>query len=293
MSVLVAGALHWDVIVQASRQPRLDETLPGDGVRYQLGGKAGNQALMAARLGSSVAFAGCVGDDAAGGAMRAELTAAGIDTAMLRSVEGASGMSVAIENAQGRYAAVIVSAANLAFDAAALHPPEGTAVICLQNESPEAANLALARAKGPAQVILNAAPARETSAELLQVTDILVVNALEAEDMTGHADPDLAAEALADRTGGAVVVTLGGDGLYWVQGTRGDHCPAVPVDVVSTHGAGDAFCGALAAELDRGTNLADALGMAQKVAATLISMPPSRRHEIDRAALTRDQTSRR
>ena len=66
MSVFVLGAIHWDVVVDAPRLPRLGETLPGTGVDYRFGGKGGNQAVAAARMGARVALAGCVGRDDAG-----------------------------------------------------------------------------------------------------------------------------------------------------------------------------------------------------------------------------------
>ncbi|MDH3264281.1 MAG: PfkB family carbohydrate kinase, partial [Paracoccaceae bacterium] len=113
MSVWVVGSLHLDVIVEAPRLPRLDETLVGQGVSYRLGGKGGNQAVAAARMGAEVAMAGAVGSDAFAETLLAELDRAGVDRAGVARLPGASGMSVAILDATGGYGAVIVSAANL------------------------------------------------------------------------------------------------------------------------------------------------------------------------------------
>ena len=96
-TVLVLGALHWDVIVRAPALPRLDETLIGRDVRYAFGGKGGNQAVAAAQMGARVAMAGRVGTDAAGQAMRAVLDQAGVDHQQVSTDPGASGMSVAIQ----------------------------------------------------------------------------------------------------------------------------------------------------------------------------------------------------
>ncbi|MGB3556607.1 MAG: PfkB family carbohydrate kinase, partial [Jannaschia sp.] len=140
-------------------------------------------------------------------------------------------------------------------------PRAGTVLI--QNEVPEAANLALARAlPAEAMLILNAAPARETSAELLARVDVLVVNRVEAEQMGGM-------DAL--RRGGAVIETLGGDGCRLGTSDGVTHFPARAVDVVSTHGAGDAFCGALAAALDDGASLTAAIDRAQDHAAAHVA----------------------
>ena len=113
-SVLVAGSLHYDVVVSADRLPELDETLPGRAVDYLCGGKGANQAMAAAQHGAATAMAGCVGDDAAGQTLLESLESAGVDVAAVRRVaETDSGMSVAILTASGDYGAVIVSAANL------------------------------------------------------------------------------------------------------------------------------------------------------------------------------------
>jgi ribokinase len=109
MSLLVVGALHWDVVVRAPRLPQLDETLRGQEVAYQFGGKGGNQAIAAAKAGAYVAFAGRIGNDEAGASMRTRLQAAGIDISQLQQGAGASGMSVAIVTKDGDYGAVIMS----------------------------------------------------------------------------------------------------------------------------------------------------------------------------------------
>ena len=84
MSLLVVGALHWDVVVRAPRLPELDETLRGQEVAYQFGGKGGNQAIAAAKAGAPVNFAGRIGADAAGKSMLKQLETAGVDVSQLQ-----------------------------------------------------------------------------------------------------------------------------------------------------------------------------------------------------------------
>lgn len=272
--ILVCGSLHLDVVVTAPHIPRLDETVAGQGVRYPFGGKGGNQALAAARLGARVAMAGRIGSDAFGRTLLDTLTEARIDTTLLQRDPGPSGMSVAIEDASGGYGAVIVSAANLNLDPDRITIPPGTSHVLLQNEVPEEVNLAVARkarAAG-ARVVLNAAPARAMPGDLLAQTDLLVVNRVEAEDLAGPVAPEDAARRLAARGPGAVIVTLGAGGLMLWDG-RAQRLPAHPVTVVSTHGAGDAFQGALAAELSRGADLVAAARYGQAAAALYVSLP--------------------
>lgn len=279
--ILVCGSLHLDVVVTAPRLPRLDETLAGQGVSYPFGGKGGNQALAAARMGASVAMAGRVGNDAFAATLLAALDAGGVARRLVQQGEGPSGMSVAIVDASGGYGAVIVSAANLMIDPALIEVPPGTTHVLLQNEIPEAVNLTVARkarAAG-ARVILNAAPARSMPAELLSLTDLLIVNRVEAGDLAAGTPAD-SAKALAARGPGAVIVTLGADGLLLWDGTL-TTLPAHRVKVVSTHGAGDAFVGALAAEWARGGDLRQAAAFGQAAAALHVSTPPEARGAID------------
>ena len=279
-SVLVVGALHHDVIVSAERLPALDETLPGTGVIYALGGKGGNQAVAAARLGAKVAFAGRVGQDDAGRSMTAQLAADGLDVSRIAiDARLASGMSVAIVTQVGDYGAVIVSGANMAIDGNAVTLPEDCDLVLLQNEVPETANLAVARKAVTvgARVILNAAPARPVSPELLALTDVLIVNRVEAE-MIGRG---------LDGFDGTLIETRGGDGcLVRIPRAATRHLPAFQVDVVSTHGAGDCFTGALASRLTADGDLDRAIRFAVAAAALHVSTPVDRRAAISSNEVT-------
>ncbi|MDP2122726.1 MAG: ribokinase [Hoeflea sp.] len=286
MSVFVCGSLHYDVVVNAPHLPRLDETVPGVAVNYVTGGKGGNQAVASARMGAATAFAGRIGDDAFGQALLKGLMEAGVDSRQVQRDPGASGMSVAIVEPNGGYGAVIVSAANLAIDPASIELPPTTRVVLLQNEVPEAVNLAVAlkARKLGAIVILNAAPARPMGPDLMQAIDMLVVNRVEAADLlaTSEAalDPLEAALALTRLGPRSVIITLGADGLVLYEAGTAVHHPGHPVEVVSTHGAGDAFLGALAAAHASGRSIADAARFGQAAAALHVSTATDRRHAI-------------
>jgi ribokinase len=282
--VFVAGALHLDVVVDAPHLPARDETVTGSAVAYRFGGKGGNQAVAAARMGARVAMAGRVGPDRFGAMILAALDHAGVDRSRVVEVPGASGMSVAIVDAAGDYGAVIVSGVNL--DMRAEPPPPGTRIVLLQNEVPEAVNLGVAGAAGGCRVILNAAPARLPPPALLARLDVLVVNRVEAAALAGTGDPAAAAAALRARGPATVIVTLGGDGLLAATASGVLHLPAPRVRVASSHGAGDAFLGALAADLARDADLQEALAFAQGAAALTVATHPD-----DRATLTRDRVA--
>ena len=192
-------------------------------------------------------------------------------------------MSVAILQDNGDYGAVIVSGANLAIDpqglAASWDKLDGARVLVLQNEVPDAVNVAaaaIARRHG-ATVVLNAAPARPLNTDLLAAVDVLVVNRIEAEAICGHPVPDrscarAALPALGDAER-AVVVTLGGNGLVCAFAGAVTEIEALPVKVTSTHGAGDCFVGVLAACLATGMTVVDACRTANERAAAFVSRP--------------------
>jgi ribokinase len=289
--LLCAGSLHHDVIVDAPGLPRPDQTLSGSAVRYAFGGKGGNQAAAAARAGAEVHMAGAVGSDDAAIMLREALDAAGVRRMGVQTHPGQSGMSVAISLPDGSYGAVIVSGSNLLLRPEAVAFPKDCALLLLQSEIAEAANLMLAqRARSDrVRVVLNAAPARPVSDALLRCVDLLVVNRGEAADLLGRDEGGLdarqAAADLRQRGPGAVIVTLGADGLVIAEGGAAVHHPAQTVRVTSTHGAGDAFIGALSSEWARGAELGQAAGFGQAAAALHVSLPVEDRASVDEAAI--------
>lgn len=276
--VLVIGSLHHDIMVNVDRLPRVDETAVGHRWYPKFGGKGGNQAVAAQAAGGLARMCGAVGQDGFGTFLVAALDAAGVDRGFVREVPGVgSGMSVAIQDAAGDYAASIVSGANLYIDAAVLDDPalwDGVGCLVLQNEILHETNLAAARAAKArgVKVVYNAAPARDGSAELGDLVDLLVVNAVEAEMMGADTVGDLdAALAAAQRLGAHfanVVVTAGAAGLAASEsGGRQFTVAARQVKVASTHGAGDCFTGTLAAALSQGETLEAACRAASDAAA--------------------------
>jgi ribokinase len=292
MGILVAGSLHFDVVVRTPRLPGNDETLMGDAVDYVFGGKGGNQAVAAARMDARVFMAGKVGDDQFAPVLLANLADAGIDTSLLQHGKGErSGMSVALVDRSGDYGAVVVSGANRTIDSGRIAVPADTRIVLLQNEIPETVNghvASLARQKRM-KVILNAAPMRSMSGGFLALVDILIVNRVEAEGLFGHSCRTVAeAMRLAEGATGfqAIIVTLGEAGAVLKEaGQAPVHFPAQKVDVFSTHGAGDMFAGVLAARLDAGDAIVDALPFAQAAAALLVSTTLAERDGINPAAV--------
>ncbi len=255
--IVCAGNLHYDIIVDAPRLPRLGETLPGRRWRPKFGGKAGNQAVAAARCGANVRFLGAVGNDSFGEFLKRSLADEGVDCSRLHTADAGSGMSVAVSVDGGDYGAVTVSGANAELPPDAIDTPEiwsGAAWLMLQNEWPTELNTrAAAAAKSfGVSVCLNAAPFRELDRHLKDFLDLIIANSLEAEQLLGwnvegRADAERAAAELAERFP-RVVVTAGKWGAGAACRDSGSFAVAAPeVHDGNAHGAGDVFVGVLCA----------------------------------------------
>jgi ribokinase len=256
VQVVVVGSINADVVLRVPRLPGAGETVLAREQAGYPGGKGANQAVAAARLGATVAFVGCVGEDDAGRAMCANLRAAGVDTRHVRATDRApTGAAYISVDEHGENAIVVVPGANgelgAADIAAAGEVIAGAAIAVTQLEIPDSA---VAAVVGSARrVLLNAAPARSVPRALLARVDVLVVNESEA----ALVPPDFR---------GALVRTLGAGGASWHADGEHGVVRAPRVEVVDTTGAGDAFVGALAATLAGGASLAAAVGSAVTVA---------------------------
>jgi ribokinase len=264
-NVIVVGSINADLVVQADRLPAPGETVAGGRFSRHGGGKGANQAVAAARMGAQVTMVGAVGDDDLGDEALAALAAEGIDVSAVTRLEGvATGVALIAVDAAGENQIAVASGANTQVDPEAVEAAvraAGEGLVLLGHEVPEAAVLAGARAaRGP--IVLNPAPARPLSRELCALHPLLTPNATEAAELSGRSDPEDAARELAARTGAPVIATLGARGALLVDGERVERLPAPPADAVDTTGAGDAFNGALAAELAAGRDLRAAAALA-------------------------------
>ncbi len=286
--MVVVGDLATDVVAVLSGEPAPGSDRPAT-IRSRGGGAGANVAAHLAVLGLPVVLAGCVGDDAAGTALVAELRAAGVRTAV-RTVPGAaSGTIVSLVEPDGQRSMLADRGANLDLRADDVPPPGPGGHLHLSgytllHERPRAAGLAAlaaARAAGctvsvdPASTgPLTASGVERWRADTAGV-DLLVPNADEARLLSGCADVTEAARTLAGRHR-AVAVTLGADGALWAAGSTLVHRPAHPADVVDTTGAGDAFTAGLLSVWLTGGEPAAALDAGLARAAVVVGRPGAR-----------------
>jgi ribokinase len=292
--VIVVGSLNMDLVATAERLPAPGETVTGARYSQHHGGKGGNQAVAAARLGAPTAFVGAVGDDTFGAEARAALAAEGIDVAAVRTLPGATGLALILVDGRGENVISVASGANAELTpdhvlaAFATLAPRAGDVVLVGHEIPTVTAKAALRAarQAGATTILNPAPAQGLDRSVFGDVDILTPNrgelaALVGEDIrrigrAGRASerPELAAATLLDRNSEgagirrAVIVTLGAAGAVVVGRDRGLlDLPAPAVTSVDSVGAGDAFNGALAAGLAAGLALEGAAARAIAAAA--------------------------
>ena len=274
--IAVVGSLMMDLVVRAPRPALPGESLIGRSFATFVGGKGGNQATAAARLGVQVTMVGAVGRDPFGETILASLAAARIDTRFVRQLDHeGTGVAVPVVFDDGSNLIYALPRANLALAPADVEAArsaiEAADLLLVQFEvAPEATLTALRIARDAGvRTLVNPAPVAPHPPEVFRLADLLIPNEVEASTLSGlpAADPAAQAAALRDLGPAAVIITLGERGAF-VHAPDGDTCvPAPAVNAVDTVGAGDAFCGALAVRLAAGDPLPAAAAFACRAAA--------------------------
>jgi ribokinase len=297
--------MNMDILVTVPRLPGPGATVLGSAARFAPGGKGGNQAVAAARLGARARMVGCVGDDDFGARLTGALRAESVDTSAVRLVpEMASGLALITVDPDGENMITVASGANQAVgDAevsaalAALAAPGGVLVISAEIPVPAIAAALARAAAGRVTCVLNLAPAPAPAAAVRLLSggvDWLVLNEPEAATVLGHPVAGLAgarpaAAALAQAGARHAVVTAGAQGAAFAGPDGAGAVPAFPVRVVDSVGAGDTFVGALAMAVGADVPPPEAVRAACAAAAVTAASPGTQDampHPADVLALT-------
>lgn len=268
-TVLVAGAINTDLVARAAHAPAAGETVTGRDFRIFGGGKGANQAVSAARSGARVAMLGAVGQDDFGRARIRDLEADAIDVRqVIRVTDAPSGVALIMLEDSGENRILYVPGSTLSISAeqveSALDDVTPAVVLATLEPPTGALDRLISRAKtGGIPVVLNATPEPQLGREFAARCDVLIVNETEAAQLAeveqGAATWEEVANALRLLGPDAVVITLGEEGAILGTGEGIERIPTLRVTVVDTTGAGDAFCGALAAQLARGRPIREAV----------------------------------
>ncbi|ASY61525.1 Ribokinase [Sinorhizobium sojae CCBAU 05684] len=292
--ITILGSINMDLIATTARLPKPGETVAGTGFATAAGGKGANQALAARRAGASVRMAGAVGSDSFAEGALALLKEAGTDLDLVKTAEAPTGTAHIIVGGDGENVIVVVASANAAVsDADAIAAVESMSpgdTLMLQLEIPAASvekALTEARRRGIRSVI-NIAPLTPDAARLGRMADIVIANETEFELLAGRsgiagAERDEAMKALHTETGQTVIVTLGADGVVAIHDGEVHRAKGLAIEPIDTVGAGDTFCGYLAASLDAGLSFPEALRRAA-VAGSLACQKPGAQPSIPHAS---------
>jgi ribokinase len=290
--ITVIGSINLDLIANVERLPEPGETVPGDGFSTAPGGKGANQALAARRAGAFVRMVGAVGQDGFANEALSCLRLDGIDLAHVRESHSTTGTALIMVDRAGENVIAVVPGGNgtvLPGDVHAAGLERGEYVL-LQHEIPlKTVRAALDAAKDVGAVsMLNTAPYHAEAAELLALADYIVANETEFDlyaellGLAGDSRTDRMAK-FAETTGRTLVVTLGAEGAVAAHDGELIRVSAPEIVPVDTVGAGDTFCGYLAAALEAGLELEEAMVRAT-VAGSLACLKPGAQPAIPIAA---------
>lgn len=281
VNITVVGSTNMDLVYMVPHIVKAGETLHSTAHELFFGGKGANQAVTASQLGANVEFIGNVGADEFGDQVKQNLQDKGVNTAAVQKM-GLTGQAIIQVADSGENSIVLFPGANFLVTKDQVYIErdkiEASDVLLLQLEIPipvveAAANIA--SEKG-VHIILNPAPAQQITDSLLSKISILTPNETELAILTGlktNTEEDLfqACSLLIQKGVGAVVVTLGEKGSFYMNSNEHAYVQANQVAVKDTTGAGDAFNGALAVGVCHGNSLRDSILYASKVAGYVVT----------------------
>ena len=255
--VVIVGSANLDLVARTLRLPKPGETVTGSNYFEFCGGKGANQAIAAARAGANTAFIGALGNDHAGETLRVAFKHDDVDISAVRFVSEPTGRALIGVSDDGENSIIVVPGANHAITIGDVERNTkiiaSAKVLLCQLEVPlEVVQRAFELAGENSIRILNPAPAQSLSKELLQLVDVITPNEHEMQLLGGS-------EALLKCGVKTIVVTQGARGALMITEKGETRIPPFEVDPVDSTGAGDAFCGMLAARLATGESIQNAL----------------------------------
>lgn len=281
--IVVIGSSNTDMVVKSKKIPAPGETVLGGSFLMNPGGKGANQAVAASRLRGNVTFVTKTGNDLFGDQSKHLFDIEGIDTSFIvNDLNNPSGIALIMVDENGENSIVVASGSNATLSAYDIsdqvYGDDPNDVFLMQLEIPVSTVEFVAQkvaAKGN-RVILNPAPARQLSDDLLKSLFLVTPNEIEAELLTGINISDAksaekAAVKLMSKGVKNVIITMGAAGAYLHTSETSMMIPVVPVKAVDSTAAGDVFNGALAVAISEGSRLEEAVLFANRAAAISVT----------------------
>ena len=296
-NALVIGSACVDVIIRLDHLPKTEENLRPESQRFAVGGCAYNVANLLQRAGAPLTFITPVGGQGVfGGFVKRQLDALAF-TDYVYLPEAENGCCYCFVEKNGERTFVSYHGAEYTFDPAWMRPHSGKrfdyGYVCgLEIEEKTGGALidyletapigTLFYAPGPTGMRIPAGK----NARLYALRPILHLNASEAMALGGADSVAAAARSLMAKTQNTVIVTLGKQGVFWMNADGKTHTlPGVSGAVADTIGAGDAHAGTTMLGLCRGLPLSAALSLANRVAAAVVATEGATLPDADFAAL--------
>jgi ribokinase len=274
--IVVVGSINMDMVVTTQKLPSLGETLIGSGFSTQPGGKGANQAVAVAKLGGKVSMVGCVGEDAFGRELINNLNLNGVNTVSVEAINGQSTGIAMVVVLDGNNSIIVSPGANSLLTPTKIEMIEelikDSCIVMIQLEIPldtVEKTIDIAKKHG-VKVLLNPAPARDLSDNMLAKVDIFTPNESECEAITGLPirnieDGKKAVNMLIEKGIPQVIVTMGCNGVVYNNGSDVVHAKVPDVNAVDTTAAGDSFSGAIAYAMSIGKSIDEAVKLANIV----------------------------
>jgi ribokinase len=267
--VVILGSVNVDLVATTSVLPSPGATVVASSFVQTQGGKGANQAIAASRAGASVHLFAAVGTDAFGDTAIEALATDGVDVEHVRRVDLPTGVAIVLVDEAGENEIVIARGANEAASGTGFAWQDGDIAAAVLEVRIEAVREFFVEARsGGAMTLLNAAPPLPGAASLLHLADVVCANETEAAALVGTLrNPAVNA---------TIIVTLGSGGARIEEDDDVSTIPGIPVRIADTVGAGDTFCGVLAARLAAGDPVREAARIANKAAAISVTRAGAR-----------------
>jgi len=274
MKFLVFGSLNIDKVYSLAELPEKGETLACKSYEIHVGGKGLNQAVSLSKSGADVYMAGSIGQD--GKFLTDYLSRAGVNTDYVKVADGYTGHAVIEVDSDGQNQMILFAGANRTIDKdycdRVLESFENGDLVLMQYETSQVEYMLEKAHKKGMKTAFNPSPYVDTLKNFdYSKVDYLILNESEGWNITGESDIDTVVEKLKRKLcGGAVILTLGGDGAIYSDDDITVRVPAFKVDAVDTTGAGDTFTGYCLTGLLDGLNPEEALKTASAASALVV-----------------------